>query len=690
MKLTQIDILKYKSINSLATVYFNDGEVVTLIGKNGSGKTNVLEALNYIYESNAKLNFYTMHPIDLKYRVHIKLTEEDLTSILPEIEYDKSKNELIAYNYGDGLKIDTIESDWLIPLLKQELLDIRELAQSLKNSLEEYVKIVESVCIEDKGNTSLLGFTLHKDHVTNFCRLKHQAEYSVKQALELTDGLLKCFDNEENIFHYIANHYIHFYGLDDLKFKLEYDEPNLSIFEQKYIKIDQQGLKKAINRINKKTQTVCNQICDLSKQLTGRANSISEALESDEIKLQTQKEKYCRFLKEVQDCIGRRSLFLRSDNSDLLFGMQDRERQYQRRNTNYILEAYLRQVYSGDNKDELLKAISEWKQIELSQGAIDEFEKYLNESIPKFDRDMFTAVKVELDKENTISIKLQEKDELVDLNLTSAGRRWYFTYYFMKNTLQEGDVFIIDEPAGMLHPAAQQEVLEELKELATKSIKVIYSTHSAYLIPDNFRIVHNVEMIPEEGTKISSYDCADELLKSICDELGVQRTSEILFGLAKTTIIVEGEADKACLLKFFDVLKYDYSDYCIFECRGQPILDVAHLCITWGIKFKALFDRDTIEKSREGFLINHGYKTYLEEIQRNANCVFTPANGFRKSLEDCFAKLDQERYFSEIRGVMKIDKEKIKVATEFEEETKNYFEQLFKQLGIPQLDESKS
>lgn len=263
MKLTHIDILKYKSINSLATVYFNDGEVVTLIGKNGSGKTNVLEALNYIYESNAKLNFYTMHPIDLKYRVHIKLTEEDLTSILPEIEYDKSKNELIAYNYGDGLKIDTIESDWLIPLLKQELLDIRELAQSLKNSLEEYVKIVDSVCIEDKGNTSLLGFTLHKDHVTNFYRLKHQAEYSVKQALVLTDGLLKCFDNEENIFHYIANHYIHFYGLDDLKFKLEYDEPNLSIFEQKYIKIDQQGIKKAINRINKKTQTVCDQICDL-------------------------------------------------------------------------------------------------------------------------------------------------------------------------------------------------------------------------------------------------------------------------------------------------------------------------------------------------------------------------------------------------------------------------------------------
>ena len=88
MQLTCVDILKYKSIKSPVTIYFNEGEVVTLIGKNGSGKTNVLEALNYIFDANAKLNFFTMHPVDLKYRVHIKLTREDLTSILPEIEHE--------------------------------------------------------------------------------------------------------------------------------------------------------------------------------------------------------------------------------------------------------------------------------------------------------------------------------------------------------------------------------------------------------------------------------------------------------------------------------------------------------------------------------------------------------------------------------------------------------------------------
>ena len=141
MYFTRIDILKYKSIKDPVSVYFNEGKVVTLIGKNGSGKTNVLEALSYIFEANAKSRFYNSQSIDLKYKVFIKLTQDDFNSVLPDIEYDRSKNELIAYNYGDGLKIDTIESENLIPLLKQEVLDIREVAQQLNNALEEYVNI---------------------------------------------------------------------------------------------------------------------------------------------------------------------------------------------------------------------------------------------------------------------------------------------------------------------------------------------------------------------------------------------------------------------------------------------------------------------------------------------------------------------------------------------------------------------
>lgn len=692
MKLTQIDILKYKSIKEPVSIILNEGRVVTLIGKNGSGKTNVLEALNYIFEANAHSAFYTRFPIGLHYRVHIELNEEEVKSILPDIVYDKEKCELIACNHGDGLKIDTIESDYLVPLLKKEIADIREIATQLKSTLSEYEKTVESIVIDDdRGNLSLMGFSFKNDHTTNFYKLKHSIDFNVKQTIETLDKLMQNFSNDIDALQYIANGYIHFYGIEDLEFELKYDEPVLSEFEKKYISIDKSAIKRSITKINKKMSEYCKKITNLSKQLTERTTAISEALDADELRQQTRSEQYFSFLKEVQVCVGRKSLFLRNDNSELLFGAHDVERQCQRNNnTNFILETYLRQIYGGDNKDDLLKAISEGKGIELAQPAVDEFEEYLNCNIPKFDRGMFSGIKIEYSKEKGLSIKLQEKNDLIDLNSTSAGRRWYFTYYFMRNILQSEDVFIIDEPAGMLHPSAQQEVLSELQALAESGIKVIYSTHSAYLIPDDFNIVHNVEM-GDNGTSIKKYDCNDGLCKDICAELGVQRTSEILFALSKTTLIVEGEADKACLLKFFDILKYDKSNYCIFECRGQPILDVAHLCIEWGVKFKALFDRDTIEKKREGYLVSHGYKTYLHEIQQSPHCIFTPANGSRKSLEDCFSSNDQAKYFSKnTNGEFKIDKDKIKQAQDFEDETKNNFEQLFTKLGIPKLDEVNS
>lgn len=106
-------------------------------------------------------------------------------------------------------------------------------------------------------------------------------------------------------------------------------------------------------------------------------------------------------------CVGRKCLFLRNDNSELLFGSQDLERRFQRNNnTDYIVETYLRQICNGDNKDELLKAMNEGKGIDLPQANVDEFEEYLNSNIPKFDRGMFSGVKIENGKEKGLAIKL--------------------------------------------------------------------------------------------------------------------------------------------------------------------------------------------------------------------------------------------------------------------------------------------
>lgn len=191
---------------------------------------------------------------------------------------------------------------------------------------------------------------------------------------------------------------------------------------------------------------------------------------------------------------------------------------YYNNHANSIMETYLRQVYDGSDREDLLKSSN--NELILSEQAIKDFEAFLNHNIPLFDREMYESISVHADEQGHISIFLNEKTgEQINLNETSAGRRWYFTYYFMKNILSEGDIFIIDEPAAMLHPSAQREVLRELIELTKRGIKVVYSTHSPYLIPDERRCVHFV-MMTEDGTKVNGVSSNQELINQMADIIG--------------------------------------------------------------------------------------------------------------------------------------------------------------------------
>ena len=89
----------------------------------------------------------------------------------------------------------------------------------------------------------------------------------------------------------------------------------------------------------------------------------------------------------------------------------------------------------------------------------------------------------------------------------------------MKNILSAGDIFIIDEPAAMLHPSAQREVLNELMELTQRGITVVYSTHSPYLIPAEKKCVHFVTMT-DEGTKVNCASSNQELVSQMAEIVG--------------------------------------------------------------------------------------------------------------------------------------------------------------------------
>ena len=511
MRITKIEITNYKSIKEPVGINFYNGLPTVLIGKNGSGKTNILEALSAIAEANG--NYFGLHKeLPMKYKVHIRLEKEDAERLFPGKSIDE-KCEFAACS-GEDCKIDRIESEYLVPLLRSEIDEISDLAGELKDALDTYKKQLHKIAYSERNEQPLRGYRItdFHDSTTNYDAIKFQVEFVLEQTEKLIKSIIQNFCIEECSFKfgYIPDYY-QLGDLERLCFNLRYVKPDLAPFEEKFITVNETAIKREITKINKATRASCEKITALLHELDERAKRLKAAM-SDDQTIPDNRSVFYKFIREVRNCVGAKCAFLRNESSEVIFKTEKQEREYFRNDrSRIILQTYLNRVYTGPDKDEIQKQISENKDFSLSEAALNEFEKYLNEHIPEFENGMYERIAVEQSDGKIPAILLHEKSgEIVDLNSTSAGRRWYFTYYFMKNTLEPGDLFFIDEPAAMLHPLAQKEVLKELLELERRGIKVIYSTHSPYLIPSDWKSVHFVAMT-DVGTTVTQEDKYDSL-----------------------------------------------------------------------------------------------------------------------------------------------------------------------------------
>lgn len=511
MRITKIEITNYKSIKEPVEINLYNGLPTVLIGKNGSGKTNILEALSAIAEANGNY-FGQRKELPMSYKVHIRLEKEDAERLFPgKSIYEKC--EFVARS-GENGKIDRIESECLIPLLRMEIDEISELAGELKDALDTYKKQLHKIAYSERNEQPLRGYRItdFHDSTTNYDTIKFQVEFVLEQTEKLIKSIIQNFCIEECSFKfgYIPDYY-QLGDLERLCFNLRYVKPDLAPFEEKFITVNETAIKREITKINKATRASCEKITALLHELDERAKRLKAAM-SDDQTIPDNRSVFYKFIREVRNCVGAKCAFLRNESSEVIFKTDEREREYFRNDrSRIILQTYLNRVYTGPDKDEIQKQISENKDFSLSEAALNEFEKYLNEHIPEFENGMYERIAVEQSDGKIPAILLHEKSgEIVDLNSTSAGRRWYFTYYFMKNTLENGDLFIIDEPAAMLHPLAQKEVLNELLQLKSRGIKVIYSTHSPYLIPSDWKSVHFVAMT-NGGTTVTQENKYDAL-----------------------------------------------------------------------------------------------------------------------------------------------------------------------------------
>ena len=511
MRIAKVEIQNYKSIKEPIAINFYNGLPTVLIGKNGSGKTNILEALNAIAEANGNV-FGLRKELSLSYKVHIRLEKEDIERLFPSKNMNE-EYEFVACS-GEDCKINRIESKCLVPLLKSEIEEMIALGNELKDALDTYTKQLHKIAYNERNEQPLRGYRIidFRDSTTNYDAIKFRVKFTLEQTEKLAESLLQNFCVEERSFQFgTIPDYYPLGGLDKLCFKLRFVKPDLAPFEEKFITINETAIKREITKINKATKVSCEKITALLHELDERAKRWKAALSDNQI-IPDNSGVFYKFILEVRNCVGAKCAFLRNESSEVIFKTDDPERNYFRNDrTSMILQTYLNRVYSGPDKDEIQKQISENKDFSLSKAARNEFEEYLNANMPEFENGMYERIAVEQSDGKIPAIRLHEKSgEIVDFNSTSAGRRWYFTYYFMKNMLENGTLFMIDEPAAMLHPLAQKEVLNELLELESRGIKVIYSTHSPYLIPSDWKSVHFVAMT-DGGTTVTQENKYDSL-----------------------------------------------------------------------------------------------------------------------------------------------------------------------------------
>lgn len=497
MELIKIELENYKSITESIGVEFLKNFPTVLIGKNGSGKSNVLEALEHIASTNSNLpGKYSAG--ELRYKAYIRLDSSEFAKLFPNEEYSEEKAVFSAYSSSkDGLHINTIKSETIVPLLRKELENVLELTNELEDAVASYEKALNKIECDDRDSISLRGYEIvdAKGNTTNYDVLKFKSKFFIDQIRQLGNSFISDIKSE-NIFCFSFPHYtLELFPphAELMPFKLRYKAPELAQFEQKFITINESAIKREITMINKRTENACKKVDEILNKLKAQAERLLDTAECGVI---------TEFIRKVTKVFGNNCAYLLSENSQVLFKdlKKENDNRYYNPST-VIFEAYAK----AHNK----KAIHNDKNYVLTKKERSEFEEWLNANLPKFECGMYEKITVDTDDKNQLSICIHENNkQIVPLNETSAGRRWYFTYYFVKNTLSHGDTFIIDEPASMLHPSAQKEILSDVLVMSKNGIRVIYSTHSPYLIPEDWSCVGFVSM--SNSTQITYVDTKDE------------------------------------------------------------------------------------------------------------------------------------------------------------------------------------
>lgn len=205
----------------------------------------------------------------------------------------------------------------------------------------------------------------------------------------------------------------------------------------------------------------------------------------------------------------------------------------------------------------------------------------------------------------TLHVIINTGDNPTRLDERSNGLRWYLNMFI--DMLKSVDasrpvVYILDEPGIHLHINAQDELKHLFIEKAAEGTQFIYTTHSPYMIDQNFASIRSItKSYGEEFSQIhnSLYGAsvrtnnALDTLSPIAAAMGMDIRLTPGLSPEKLNVIVEGVTDQLYLNVMAQYLNYDLSNISIIPSTGAD--NIKHICgilLGWGFSFVAVFDHD--------------------------------------------------------------------------------------------------
>jgi len=222
------------------------------------------------------------------------------------------------------------------------------------------------------------------------------------------------------------------------------------------------------------------------------------------------------------------------------------------------------------------------------------------------------------------------------VNQGSLGFRWFFTFILFtefrkKREGENGEyLFLFDEPASNLHESAQKELLSIFLDISNGA-KIIYSTHSPYLIDD--KNILNSFIVKDEGKKddqdlfytqdikayqyrhFSSGDSFDNPkhtmhFKTLLDALEFK---EHMFNPKTNIILTEGKFDYYTF-KWIKEILADTSDFNFYPGSGVSAYDqLLRDYLANNKKFIAIFDADG-DLTKENGKGKYWKRKYTEDV----------------------------------------------------------------------------